>query len=233
MAETPKRVALIPARGGSKRLPGKNLLAFGGKPLLAWSIECARASGLFERICVSSEDADIGACAKSFGAEWFERDPALAGDKIEMDPVCLDFIEREQAAGRDFDLLAILLTTAPLRAVEDIANVVQAVEGGATDFAMAVTDYPYSPFEALAVDGDNRARLMWPEYAKKSRQDRPHVMVDAGSVYAVRASAYLEVRTVYGPGLKVIEVPAERAVDIDTAADMARAEFYRAERERA
>ena len=226
MAEALKRVALIPARGGSKRLPRKNLLDFAGKPLLVWSIECARATGLFDRICVSSEDAEIGAVAEDNGAEWFRRDAELAGDRVEMDQVCLDFIEREAEAGRGFDLLVILLTTAPLREAGDIVHVVDAVESGEADFAMSVTDYPYSPFEALEVSDDGRARLMWPDYARRSRQDRPNVLVDAGSAYAVRVPAYLEARTVYGPALKVVEVPAERAVDIDTAEDVARAEFY-------
>ena len=227
MGETLKRVALIPARGGSKRLPRKNLLQFAGKPLLVWAIECARDTGLFDRICVSSEDEEIGGVAEDNGAVWFHRTSDLASDRVEMDEVCLDFVEREAQAGRDVDLLAILLPTAPLRATEDIARVVDAVETGKTDFAMAVTDYPYSPFEALEVSEDGQAHLMWPDYAKRSRQDRPHVMVDAGSAYAVRVPSYLQARTVYGPGLKVIEVPAERAVDIDTAEDVTRAEFYR------
>ena len=227
MADPIKRVALIPARGGSKRLPRKNLIEFGGKPLLVWSIERALETGLFERVCVTSEDPEIGELARASGAEWFERDAALAGDRVEMDQVCLDFLEKETAAGRPIDQLVILLTTAPLRAEEDIKSVVEAVASGEADFAMAVTDFPYSPFEALEVADDGRARLMWPEYATKSRQDRPHVMVDAGSVYAVNAAAYLKSRTVYGPDLKVVEVPAERAVDIDTAEDIVRAEFYR------
>jgi len=226
VAETPKRLALIPARGGSKRLPGKNVRAFGGRPMIVWSIEHAFQSGLFDAIVVSSEDEGIGRTAEQAGAKWARRPSKLATDRVEVDAVCLDYLKREAEAGRDWDILSILYATAPLRAVDDIVQVVGAVEGGGADFAMTVTRYPYSPFGALEVDEEGNAHLLWPDLALRSRQDLPTVRTDVGSTYAARVQAYLEVGNLYGPNLKVVEVPAERGVDIDTADDVALAEFY-------
>jgi N-acylneuraminate cytidylyltransferase len=215
-----KRLGVIPARGGSKRLPRKNVIDFEGKPMLAWSIECAKASGLFERVYVSTEDEEIARVAQNFGAVWAPRSVALASDTATVAQVCLDLLASEEAAGRTYDTLVVLYATAPLRLPADIHAVVRLVEEGGADSALAATDYPYCPSEALKVAPDGSAELAWPDVAALRREKRPVFKVDVGSTYAVRVSAFRKTPGWYIGKLKITPVPRERAVDIDTAADL-------------
>lgn len=217
------RLAIIPARGGSKRLPRKNIMQFMGKPMLGWSIECAKESGLFDRILVSTEDAEIGNIAETSGAVWSHRPPDLAGDKTTVAEVCLDLLRRESAEKRVYNTMVCLYATAPLRLVEDIHEAVRLVEAEHADFVMSVTDFVYNPFEAIRIDNSGNASLMWPELAALSRFERPVVKVDAGSTYAVSTEAFLKYGDFYGPNLKVFEIPPERAVDIDDQVDFEKA----------
>jgi CMP-N-acetylneuraminic acid synthetase len=226
MTDAPSRICFIPARGGSKRLPRKNVLPFMGKPMLAWSIDCAKDTGLFGEIIVSSEEVAIGELAQAYGATWQPRRTDLAGDRVSVTDVCLDFLNHRHVAGTAGDVLTVLYATAPLRAKEDIVATVATVESGRADFAMTVTGLPYDPSEALVVAADGAAQVWQPELLAASRHDRPNFKIDAGSVYVVRVASFLEQKNFYGTPLKVVEIPRERAVDIDTAEDFARAEFY-------
>src|SRR6266849_842542 len=135
-----KRLAIIPARAGSKRLPRKNLLPFRGRPMLAYTIEAARDSRCFDRVVVSTEDDEIAGVARTAGAAVFKRSPELATDTARVTDVCLDVLAGEERAGRSYDVFACLHATAPLRRAEDIVAVVSLIECGA-EFAMAVTTY--------------------------------------------------------------------------------------------
>lgn len=194
--------------------------------MFVWSIECAQASGLFETIHVSSEDTEIGALAEAHAAVWDRRPQALAGDKATVAEVCLDFLAREENAGRRYDTLVVLYAASPMRAPSDISETVALVESDGADFAMTVTDMAYDPCEALLVGADGVAQPWQPELLALPRAARPNLKIDVGSTYAVRVDAFLERKSFYGPRLKVISVPPERGVDIDTAEDLARAEFY-------
>ena len=218
----PKRLAVIPARGGSKRLPRKNIIPFNGKPMLAWSIECALNSDLFDQVHVSSEDPEIGEIARQYGAIWLQRPESLAGDRVSVAEVCLDLLEREEDANRHYEVLVVLYAAAPLRRVSDVISVVKLVEQEGADFAMTVTDYSHSPWEALRVHSDGSAELMFPDFANMKHQDRPIVKVDIGSVYAVRTSSFRQVKSFYDQNMKVHSVPPERGIDIDTEADLLR-----------
>lgn len=226
MSSKTRRLCLIPARGGSKRLPGKNILPFFGKPMLVWSIECARASKLFEKIHVSTEVEETGALAEAHGAVWDRRPEMLAGDAVSVTDVCLELLEREAAAGRRYEILTVLYAAVPLRKPADISETFELVDSGRSDFAMTVTDFPYDPCESLIVEDDGSARPWQPELLELRRQDRPSLKVDIGSVYAVNVSAFQSERSFYGTRLKVVAVPPERSVDIDTAADLAQAEYF-------
>lgn len=226
MTSASKRLCVIPARGGSKRLPRKNALPFLGKPMVGWSIDCAKASGLFERVYVSSEDAEIGAIAQTYGAVWEQRSAVFAHDRATVAEVCLDFLDREEAAGRQYDTLAVLYATAPMCEPADMRAVVDLVENRGANFAMTVTQFSHDPYGALIVQEDGTAEVWQLEMKLKKRQDRPELKVDAGIAYAVRVTAFRETRGFYGPNLKVIEIPADRAVDINTAEDFDRAEYY-------
>jgi CMP-N-acetylneuraminic acid synthetase len=203
-----------------------------GKPMLAWSIDCARETGLFSEIIVSSEEAGIGELAQTYGATWQPRPIDLAGDRVSVTDVCLDFLDHRRAAGTAGEVLTVLYAAAPLRTKEDIVATVAMVERGRADFAMTVTGLPYDPSEALVVAADGAAKVWQSELLVASRHDRPNFKIDAGSVYVVRVASFLEQKSFYGTPLKVVEVPRERAVDIDTAEDFARAEFYATRQQR-
>jgi N-acylneuraminate cytidylyltransferase len=222
-----RAIAVIPARGGSKRLPRKNILDFQGRPIIAWTIDAARESGLFERVLVSTEDAEIADVARRSGAEVAARPAALAGDTVGVVAVCLDLLEREAAAGCAYDIMTCLYATAPLRTAGDIVAVTGLL-GPGCDFAMAVTGYDLPPLQALRRDGDGRLAPMWPEWISLRSQDTPELLVDNGSTYAVSVEAFRRAKTFYGPGLRGHAMPRGRSVDIDTAEDMELAAFYAA-----
>lgn len=218
-------LAVIPARGGSKRLPRKNILDFMGRPIMAYTIRAAVESGCFGRVLVSTEDEEIARVAERFGAEVAARPEALAGDKAGVVAVCLDLLDREKQAGNDYEFLCCLYATAPLRTAKDIREVFGLL-GPNCDFAMAVTEYEMPPLQALKVAADGSLEPMWPDWISVRSQDTPRLVVDNGSTYAVRVEAFRHAKSFYGPGLRGHFMPRSRSVDIDTAEDMALARHF-------
>lgn len=212
-------VAFIPARGGSKRLPRKNIIDFLGRPIIAWTIEAARKSGCFDRIVVSTEDVEIGDVAARFGAELDRRSPELASDEARVVDVCRDFLERDRQAGRAWTELCVLYATAPLREAADVRATMGLLEPGACGFALAVTAYDLPPHQALRVGDRASMEPMWPELVSRRASEIPVLRVDNGSTYAVSVPRFLEARTFYGPGLRGHDMPRERSIDIDTRRD--------------
>ena len=213
-------VCIIPARGGSKRLPRKNIADFLGRPILAHSVEAARTSGVFSRIVVSTEDAEIGRIAREAGAEAHLRSPALASDTAPLVDVCIGFLDDEALAGRDWDFFGCLLATAPLRTAEDIRSSRALIEPGVCDFAMAVTTYPLPPLQALRANESGFLRPMWPEFVSLRSQDAPPLFVDNGSTYIAVVPAFRKERTFYGSTLRGHAMPRERSIDIDEPYDL-------------
>lgn len=216
-----RRIALIPARGGSKRLPRKNILEFMGKPIIAWTIDAAKKSGLFDRVIVSTEDQEIKEIAKQYSAEIDPRSDSLATDTAKISDVCLDFLDRNIC-----DVLCVLYATAPLRTAEDIQKTVGLITPEHCDFALAATHYDLPPHQALKYEGDGHVSPMWPEIVSARASDVGELVVDNGSTYAVSTSAFLEQKTFYGPNLKVHMMPRQRSQDIDEAIDLDLARFY-------
>jgi pseudaminic acid cytidylyltransferase len=216
----PKAVAIIPARGGSKRLPRKNIIDFLGRPIIAYTIEAAWESGCFERVVVSTEDKEIAAIAERHGAIVDHRAPELATDAAALVDVCLDFLDRESGAGRDWDVLACLYATAPLRTAQDISATIALLKPGICDFTMAVTAYDMQPHIALKFEADGRLIPMWPDLIHRRSSDLPPLRAANGSTLAVTAAAFRRERSFYGPGLRGHDMPRERAIDIDTRADL-------------
>lgn len=225
-----RRVAVIPARGGSKRLPRKNVLPFWGRPMLAWTVDAALDTGLFQRVVVSTEDAEIAETARIAGAEVAARDPELAGDGARVTEVCLDFLCREEEAGCSYDVLCVLYATTPLRTAEDIRGVVDLVEPGQWDFALAVTHYDLPPHQALRRGPAGGLEPMWPEMVTARAEEVGELLVDNGSTYAASVTAFRENGEFYGPGLRGHVMPRSRSVDLDDAEDWELLEFYAARR---
>jgi N-acylneuraminate cytidylyltransferase len=220
------RLAIIPARGGSKRLARKNLLPFCGWPMLAHTVEAALTSGCFERVLVSTEDKEIAGVARTAGAEVFKRSPELADDTATVTDVCLDVLSNEERAGRVYDVFACLYATAPLRRAEDIAAVLALLDSNSTNFAMAVVRWALPPHQALRMGADGMLTPMWPELVELRASEVGPLVVDNGSTYAARIDAFRKEKTFYGTGLRGHVMPRERSVDIDTREDYELACWY-------
>jgi pseudaminic acid cytidylyltransferase len=221
-----RRLAIIPARGGSKRLPRKNILPFQGRPIIAHTIDAATASGCFTRILVSTEDAEIADAARAAGAEIHQRDPSLATDAATLTQVCLDILDSEERAGHNYDTFACLYATAPLRRADDIAAVITLAERDDSDFALAVTTYPLPPHQALRMAEHGTLTPMWPDLVNLRADSVGKLVVDNGSTNAAKIVAFRKHRTFYGPGLAGHVMPRERSVDIDEKDDYDLACWY-------
>ena len=221
-----KAVCLIPARGGSKRLPRKNVVDFFGKPIIAYTIDAAVSSRLFERVVVSTEDEEIAETAARFGAMVHKRPVHLAQDSARIIPVCLDFLNDEEHQGRSYDLFGCLLATAPMRNAQDVRDVFRLIEPGRCDFAMAITTYDMPPLQALRKDKDGSLVPMWPDLVNVRGQESPELWVDNGSTYFATVAALRAQQTFYAHGLRGHPMPRERSVDIDEPVDLELARFW-------
>jgi pseudaminic acid cytidylyltransferase len=220
MRQVVRAVAIIPARGGSKRLPRKNVIDFLGRPIIAYTIDAARQSHCFERVVVSTEDDEIAAVSERCGAVVDHRAPALATDAVGLVDVCLDFLDREGAAGRQWSVMACLYATAPMRTAADIRSTMALVETGRCGFAMAVTSYDRYPHQALKFGADASLAPMWPDLVTLRGSDLPPLRAGNGSTYVVDVAEFRRLRTFYGPKLRGYDMPRERSIDIDTRADL-------------
>lgn len=223
-----KRIAIIPARGGSKRLPRKNIIPFMGRPIIAYTIEAALETGLFQRVVVSTEDEEIAGIARKHKADVDIRKPELATDKATVVQVCLDLLDREINAGQNYEAMCCLYPTAPLRNASDIIEVVNLIDDECR-FAMAVTNYDLPPWQALKKSDTESLIPMWPDWVAKPSHEVPELLVDNGSTYAVNINTFLQRKSFYGDGLRGYFMQRSRSVDIDTAEDLDLALHYAAQ----
>lgn len=214
-----KRIAIIPARGGSKRLPRKNILDFRGRPVLAYTVAAALESRLFDRVVVSTEDDAIATVAVAAGAFVDKRRDELATDQSTVADVCADLLERESRAGRSYDVLCCCYATAPLRNAADIAATLSLLEPGVCDFAVAVTTFSHYPHQALRIDEHGFLSSMWPDVANLRSDVVGTLLAGNGSTYAATTAAFLQYRDFYGPRMRGYAMPFHRSVDIDTRED--------------
>jgi pseudaminic acid cytidylyltransferase len=213
-------VAIIPARGGSQRLPRKNIADFLGRPMLAYTVDAAIESGCFARVVVSTEDDEIAEVASRTSAVVDRRRPELATHQVGLVDVCLDFVEREEREGRQWQYLACLYATAPMRNAQDIRDTMALLEPGRCGFAMAVTSYHHYPHQALKFEANAALTPMWPDLVTKRGSDLPPLRAGNGSTYAVNVAEFRKYRSFYGPNLRGHDMPRDRSVDIDTRDDL-------------
>jgi CMP-N-acetylneuraminic acid synthetase len=213
-------VAIIPARGGSQRLPRKNIADFLGRPMLAYTVDAAIESACFARVVVSTEDDEIAEVARRTGAVVERRRPELAAHHVGLVDVCLDFLDREEREGRAWQNLACLYATAPMRSAQDIRDTMALLEPGRCGFAMAVTSYDHYPHQALKLEAGAGLIPMWPELVARRGSDLPPLRTGNGSTYAVNVVEFRKHRSFYGPNLRGHDMPRNRSVDIDTRDDL-------------
>lgn len=210
-------VALIPARGGSKRLPRKNILEVGGLPMLAYPIRAARESGLFSQILVSTEDDEIAAVARQHGAEVIPRPIEIAQDRSTVVQVCLHALEQFPKVEQ---LCCVYATAILLRPESLVASHALLEAPPPADFVMGVSEYEHPPVQALKADDQGYLSYMWPEWRGVQSQFQPRLVVSNGSLYWARAEALKAERTFYGARLKGYAVPLSQVADIDTPDDL-------------
>jgi N-acylneuraminate cytidylyltransferase len=216
-------LCIIPARGGSKRIPRKNIRPFAGLPMIAHVIRAAKASGCFARTVVSTDDAEIAAIAREHGAETpFVRSPELAGDITGTAEVILDAIERLGA--RDIEFTCCLYPTAVMTDPADLRNARKKLAASAADSLLPVVEFDYPPARALHLKKDGQVAFQWPEFALARSQDVPHLVHDAGAFYWLRTKAFLASRRIVGDRCIAFPVDRLRYVDIDTEEDLRLAE---------
>ena len=219
-------LAVIPARGGSKRIPRKNIRDFCGKPMILWSIEAALASGCFEKIIVSTDDSEIADVARAAGADVpFLRPAELSDDHTGTIPVIRHAIEMMRAGGFSAELTCCIYATAPFLMPTDIIAGRDALLRENCDFAFAVTRYPFPIQRAISVTRDNRIKMFDPSMYSKRSQDLEESWHDAGQFYWGRSVAWLAQGDLFANNSAPIILPRHRVEDIDTEEDWSRAEW--------
>lgn len=221
------KLAVIPARGGSKRIPGKNIRPFCGKPMIAWSIEAALESGCFDRVIVSTDSNDVAETAKRHGAEIpFMRPAHLSDDMAGTLPVMAHAVEALIGPeSRKDSLVCCLYATAPFVRPDDIARGFECLSRSDADYAFSVTSYPYPIQRSLKLTPDGRIGMFWPSSFHTRSQDLEEAWHDAGQFYWGRAEAWLCERLIFCSGSVPVKLPRHRVQDIDTPDDWARAEW--------
>lgn len=220
------RVAIIPARGGSKRIPRKNIKEFCGKPMIAWSIEAAKASNCFERIIVSTDDAEIADVAKAWGATVpFIRPAALSDDYTGTSSVIRHAVEWLDQNDAPVDFACCIYATAPFVYPEALQEGWQLIQQEACSFAFSVTSYAFPIQRAIRILKTGRVSMFSPEHFRTRSQDLEEAWHDAGQFYWGAAQAWREERAIFAEESAPVGLPRYRVQDIDTPEDWVRAEW--------
>lgn len=221
------RVAVIPARGGSKRIPRKNIRQFAGRPMIAWSIETALTSGLFDQVVVSTDDDEIAAVAVEEGAVVpFRRPPELSDDYAQTKPVVAHAVSSIEAAWRkEISHVCCIYPTAPFLEAEDLVTGWRAIAGGSFRYAFAVTSYAYPVQRALRRLPGGGVEMLQPGCRAARSQDLEQVWHDAGQFYFGDTSAFIDGLPVFDSYASPVVLPRWRVHDIDTQEDWVRAEL--------
>jgi len=220
------RVAVIPARGGSKRIPRKNIRDFCGRPILAYSIDAARESGLFDRVIVSTDDEEIASIARAGGAETpFVRPAQLADDRAGTDAVVRHALLWLAGQGQPAEHVCCIYATAPFVRAADLQEGYRQLCAMNRAFAFAITTFEFPVQRALRRRADGGVEPFWPEHSEARSQDLEHAWHDAGLFYWGKAQAFIDQLQVYAPSSVGIPVPRHLAQDIDTEEDWMRAEL--------
>lgn len=220
------KAAIIPARGGSKRIPRKNIRPFAGRPIIHHVIATAQASGLFDRIVVSTDDAEIAEVARAGGAETpFARPAAIADDHADTASVIAHALRSLAEGGTPVTLACCLYPTAPMVQAGDLAAALALIEGDAgVDYAFSAARFSYPVQRGFERTADGGVVPLYPEHRLTRSQDLPPVYHDAGQFYWGRADAWEQGRPIFSAASRIVELPPWRTQDIDTEEDWQMAE---------
>lgn len=220
-------IAIIPARGGSKRIPRKNINSFCGRPMIAWAIDLAKSSGLFEHVIVSTEDSEIANVSRDWGAEVpFQRPSNLADDFTPTVPVMSHAVRQCMKVGWNAEYYCCIYPCTPLLRAEDLTSAYSYISKKNVDFAYPVTKFHHPIQRAMRMTKIGEMEFLSPENELERTQDFEDCFHDAGQFYWGKKNAWLENKRMHTGGLG-LELPNWRIVDIDTAADWRRAEIMK------
>lgn len=220
------KVAIIPARGGSKRIPRKNIRLFAGKPIIAHSIGAAIDSGCFDRVIVSTDDPEIATVAREWGAETpFLRPTSIADDHTGTNAVVKHALGWLADQGTPADLACCLYATAPFVQARYLQEgLARLIESGRS-YSFTVTSFPFPIQRAVRINADGAVEAIWPENIFRRSQDLEEAFHDAGQFYWGTAEAFLNDVVVFSPASVPIVLPRHLVQDIDTFEDWRRAEL--------
>lgn len=220
------RVAIIPARGGSKRIPDKNIKEFFGKPIIAYSIEIAVQSGLFDKVIVSTDSMKIAKVAEAYGAEVpFIRTSELANDYIGTGPVMSHAVQWLIDEGVLPAEVCCIYATAPLLQEEYLRQGLTALQQKEVEISFSACEFSYSVFRGFKIGSANRPEMLFPEYFNTRSQDLMKVYHDAGQFYWGTTEAFLKGVLIFSSISAPIVLPHYLVQDIDTLDDWHRAEL--------
>lgn len=212
-------IAIITARGGSKRIPRKNIKEFCGKPILAYSVEAAAASGVFSHVMVSTDDEEIADIAGKYGAEVpFYRSESTSGDYATTADVLLEVLEEYRRRGEQFDTLCCIYPTAPFVTAERLREAVSLLEESGADSVLPVVRFSFPPQRCVVVK-DGCLQFKWPEYAQARSQDLEPFYHDAGQFYCLKEKSFLEQKALVMSKTVPLILPEMEIQDIDTEED--------------
>jgi pseudaminic acid cytidylyltransferase len=218
-------IAIIPARGGSKRIPRKNIKIFCGQPMIAYAISSAKESGLFDHIVVSTDDEEIALIAKKWGAEIpFLRPVELADDYTTTVPVVIHAIRVCSALGWKIDNVCCIYPSVPFIQVDDLIGAMHQFAGSKADYCFPVTEYPSAIQRSLKRLSDGKMQPFYSEFESIRTQDLEPAYYDAGQFYWGKVDAWLSNPNIHSGGLGY-KIPNWRVVDVDTLDDWTRAEI--------
>lgn len=221
-----KNIAIIPARGGSKRIPHKNIRNFCGRPMIAWSIEAAKSSNLFDHIIVSTDDIEIAEVAKAWGAEIpFMRPAALSNDYVGTGPVVKHALNWVIENLGEPEFVCTIYATAPFIRSIDLINGWQLMIDQESEIAFTVTSFPFPIQRAIKITENGRIGMFQPEHYKTRSQDLEPAYHDAGQFYWARTQAVLNEISAFSEAAVPLILPRYRVQDIDTIEDWHRAEL--------
>lgn len=218
-------LAIIPARGGSKRVPRKNIKDFLGKPIIAYSIEAALRSGLFDEVMVSTDDEEIALVAKKYGASVpFYRSAEAANDYATTVDVLLEVIETYKQQGRVFDTICCLYSTAPF-VTSDRLKEAYAKLSDKIDASFTMVEYSYPIQRSLRINEAGMVEMKYPEHLKSRTQDLEKVYHDAGQFYFVKTKTLIDEKTVWCKKTAPLVLSELEVQDLDTLTDWQLAEM--------
>lgn len=229
-----KKIAIIPARGGSKRIPRKNIRDFLGKPIISYTIETAIASGLFDEVMVSTDDEEIARVACDYGANIpFFRSEQNANDHATLVDVLIEVVNKYETQGLFFDYICCLLPTAPLMNSEDLIKGYNRLYLEKYDSVCPVVAFSYPILRALELNDAGYLRMKWAEYAKTRSQDLRAAYHDSGTFYWINKDVLLIEKTLFAARGTAIVLDECSVQDIDTEKDWQLAELkYKLKKQR-